>query len=176
MEVAPAIVAAAAMALTYKTFRLTPLLYWLILAHCVVLMVGGKYTYAHVPLFDDIKDALGGERNNYDKVGHFMQGCVPVLVAREIILRKRVVSGKYWAGFFSASFCLAFSALYEMIEWGAAVALGKGADAFLGTQGYAWDTQSDMAFALIGAVFGLLAFSRLHDAQITKQGTGAAPI
>lgn len=166
LEVAPALVGAAVLMLTRDTFRLTPLVYALILLHSVILMVGGHYTYAEVPLFDWIRDILGGDRNNYDKVGHFAQGFVPALIAREIILRKILINGAGWTNFFIVCFCLAFSAFYELIEWWVAVLSGAGADAFLGTQGYVWDTQSDMALALLGASIALLTLSRLHDRQL----------
>lgn len=151
------------LAATYKSFRLTPILYGLILLHCVVLMVGGHYTYAEVPLFDGL---FGSERNNYDKVGHFFQGFVPALLAREILIRKGVVNGSLWRNVFVVSVCLAFSAFYELIEWWVALASGQGAEAFLGTQGYVWDTQSDMGWALLGAICSLLVLSRLHDRQL----------
>ena len=151
---------------TYNSFRLTSLLYVLILIHCIILMVGGHYTYAEVPLFDVIKDWFSMERNNYDKVGHFFQGFVPAILAREILLRLEVVNGKAWLNLFIVSICLAFSAFYEMIEWWVAILSGENATAFLGTQGYIWDTQSDMAFALIGAISALLLLSKLHNKQI----------
>jgi len=151
---------------TYNSFRLTSLLYVLILIHCIILMVGGHYTYAEVPLFDVIKDWFSMERNNYDKVGHFFQGFMPAILAREILLRLEVVNGKAWLNLFIVSICLAFSAFYEMIEWWVAILSGENATAFLGTQGYIWDTQSDMAFALIGAISALLLLSKLHNKQI----------
>jgi putative membrane protein len=163
LEVAPALIAGVLLAVTYKSFRLTSILYLLILAHCIVLMVGGHYTYAEVPLFDNL---FGMERNNYDKVGHFFQGFVPALLAREILVRKQVVVGTVWLNVFVVSICLAFSAFYELIEWWVALAAGQGAVEFLGTQGYIWDTQSDMAFALVGAISALIVFSKLHDLQI----------
>ena len=166
LEVAPALIAALVLALTWRSFRLTPLLYGLILAHCVILMVGGHYTYAEVPLFDYLKEAMGSTRNNYDKLGHFAQGFVPAIVAREILVRKAVVRGDGWLFLFIVSFCLGFSAFYELIEWWVALASGQGADAFLGTQGYIWDTQSDMAYALFGAILALLALRRVHDRQL----------
>ena len=129
-------------------------------------MVGGHYTYAEVPLFDYLKDVFGLARNNYDKVGHLAQGFVPALIAREIIIRKNIISRPFWQYFFIVCFCLAFSAFYELIEWWAAIAVGEDADAFLGTQGYVWDTQSDMGLALLGAIVGLLILSRLHDKQL----------
>jgi len=134
--------------------------------HCIVLMVGGHYTYAEVPLFDTFKTTFGFERNNYDKVGHFFQGFVPALLAREILIRKQVVNQKGWLNLFIVSICLAFSALYELIEWGVAIATGENAEAFLGTQGYVWDTQSDMALALLGAITSIMLLSRFHDKQL----------
>lgn len=163
LEVFPALIAFPILTLTYKTFRLTPLLYWLILAHCVVLMIGGHYTYAQVPFFDHL---FGSARNNYDKVGHFFQGFVPALLAREIIIRKNIVNGSAWRNVIVVSICLAFSAFYELFEWWVAIGTGENAQAFLGTQGYVWDTQSDMFFALIGAISSLVLLSRLHDNQL----------
>jgi putative membrane protein len=129
-------------------------------------MVGGHYTYAEVPLFDWIRDAFELQRNNYDKVGHFAQGFIPAIVAREILIRNQAVNLPGWRNFFIVCFCLAFSAFYELIEWWVAVLSGEGAEAFLGTQGYAWDTQSDMLLALIGAVVALLMLGKLHDRQL----------
>jgi len=175
LEVAPALIGIALLAGSYNSFRLTPILYFFILAHCVVLMVGGHYTYAEVPLFDGL---FGAERNNYDKVGHFFQGFVPALLAREILIRKHVVNGDIWRGFIIVSICLAFSAFYELIEWWVAILSGEGAEAFLGTQGYIWDTQSDMALALVGAISSLLLLSRVHTKQLhsisesAKRGIG----
>jgi putative membrane protein len=170
LEVFPAVVGLVVLLATRRTFPLTPLVYWLILLHCIVLMVGGHYTYAEVPLFDWIRDAFGQERNNYDKVGHLVQGFVPALVARELLIRKSVVSGRGWLSFVVLCFCLALSAFYELIEWAVAVAVGISAEAFLGTQGYTWDTQSDMAYALTGAVLALLLLSRYHDRQLHSCG------
>ena len=163
LEVIPAMIGLALVASTYKYFKLTSLLYFFILVHCIVLMVGGHYTYAEVPLFDNL---FGSERNNYDKVGHFFQGFVPALLAREILLRKQVVNGRGWLTLFVISVSLAFSAFYELIEWWVAVLTGENAEAFLGTQGYVWDTQSDMALALFGAICSLLLLSKLHDTQL----------
>ncbi|MGB5326530.1 MAG: DUF2238 domain-containing protein [Pseudomonadales bacterium] len=163
LEVAPALIGAAIMALTYNSFRLTPVLYFLILLHCIILMVGGHYTYAEVPLFDNL---FGSERNNYDKLGHFFQGFVPALLAREVLIRKHVVSGDSWRTFLIVSVCLAFSAFYELIEWWVALISGAGSEAFLGTQGYIWDTQSDMFYALIGAVLSLWLLSGMHNRQL----------
>ncbi len=157
---------------TYRSFPLTPMLYGFILAHCIVLMVGGHYTYAEVPLFDTLAELTDSGRNNYDKLGHFFQGFVPALLAREILIRKRVVNGKAWLYLFVVSICLAFSAFYELIEWWVAIASGQGADAFLGTQGYIWDTQSDMAWALAGALVSLAVLSRVHDRQLSRLVSG----
>ena len=166
LEVVPAMIAAVVLLLTFNSFRLTSLLYFLILLHCIILMVGGHFTYAEVPLFDEL---FGSVRNNYDKLGHFAQGFVPALVAREIIIRKNIINGDSWRNFFIITFCLAFSAFYELIEWWVALASGEDAQAFLGTQGYVWDTQSDMGFALLGAILALLLFGRYHDKQLSAQ-------
>jgi len=163
LEVVPALIGIVILAVTYNSFRLTPVLYGFILLHCIVLMIGGHYTYAEVPFFDGL---LGAERNNYDKVGHFVQGFVPALLAREILIRKRVVNGRIWLAFIVISICLAFSAFYELIEWWVALATGENAEAFLGTQGYIWDTQSDMALALLGACCSLLLLAPIHDRQL----------
>lgn len=156
------------MAYTYKSFKLTSLVYILILIHCIILMIGGHYTYAEVPLFNDL---FGSSRNNYDKVGHFAQGFVPALITREIILRKNVIQGARWQVFFIICFCLALSAFYELIEWGVALLSDQAAEAFLGTQGYIWDTQSDMGFALLGAIIALISLNKLHDRQLANLQT-----
>lgn len=166
LEVIPAVVAVLVLACTYNSFRLTGLVYFLILVHCIILLIGGHYTYAEVPFFEHL---LGATRNNYDKVGHFAQGFVPALVAREIVLRKNIIPVAAWRSFFIVSFCLAVSAFYELIEWWVALASGDDATAFLGTQGYVWDTQSDMGFALLGAILGLLILSKLHDRQLVPK-------
>ena len=168
LEVLPAVVGFAVLAATRNRFPLTPLAYLLILVHCIILMVGGHYTYAEVPLFDWIRDGFGLERNNYDKVGHFVQGFVPAIVAREILVRNAIVAGKGWMSFIIVCVCLAISALYELIEWWVAILSDEAAEAFLGTQGYVWDTQSDMMYALIGAIMALLLLSRVHDKQICR--------
>lgn len=165
LEVAPAIIGALVLVFTYKFFKLTTLLYVLILIHCIILMIGGHYTYAEVPVFNDL---FGATRNNYDKLGHFTQGFVPALIAREIILRKNIINGRVWQSFFIITFCLAFSAFYELIEWWVALASGDNAEAFLGTQGYVWDTQSDMGFALLGAIVALITLSKIHDHQLNQ--------
>lgn len=166
LEVLPTIIGVVVMAMTYKTFKLTPLVYILILIHSIVLMIGGHYTYAEVPFFDYLKDVFNFTRNNYDKVGHFVQGFVPALITREILIRKNVIPDVNWRTFFILCFCLGFSAFYELIEWWVALASGEDAVAFLGTQGYIWDTQSDMGLALLGAIIGLITLSKLHDRQL----------
>lgn len=169
LEVVPALIGLGILLYTRHSFPLTPMLYQLILLHSVVLMVGGHYTYAEVPLFDWFKDWFGFERNNYDKVGHFMQGFVPALIAREVLLRKQVLAKtRYWLSLFIISLCLAFSAFYELIEWWVAILSGESAEAFLGTQGYIWDTQADMGFALLGAIVCLLLLPKCHDQQLKK--------
>lgn len=170
LEVFPALAGAVVLLCTYRSFRLTPLVYLLILLHCLVLMVGGHYTYAEVPFFDGW---LGSERNNYDKVGHWFQGFVPALIAREVLVRTRAVNGRWWLRLFVISLVLAFSAFYELIEWWVALVSDEAADAFLGTQGYVWDTQSDMALALAGGIGALASLSRLHDRQLDKLTRGA---
>jgi putative membrane protein len=170
LEVFPALIAAAVLFSTRTSFPLTTLAYVLILMHAIILMVGGHYTYAEVPLFDRLATALDLGRNNYDKLGHFAQGFVPALVAREILIRNRVVRDPRWRNFFIICFCLAFSAFYELIEWWVALLSGEAAESFLGTQGYVWDTQSDMAWALSGAVLSLLLLGRWHDRQLERQG------
>ena len=169
LEVMPAFMGLLVMGGTRKSFPLTPLLYFWILIHCLVLMVGAKYTYAEVPLFDWISQVFGWERNNYDKVGHFMQGFVPALISREILIRKQIIPFPRWRNFLIVSVCLAFSAFYELIEWGTAELLGEDAEAFLGTQGYVWDTQSDMALALLGAIICLLTLAKVHDRQLSPR-------
>ena len=166
LEVFPALIGFVILAFTYKTFPLTPLLYSLILFHSIVLMIGGHYTYAEVPLFDWLKQTLDLSRNNYDKLGHFTQGFVPAIIAREIFVRKNIIHGIWWRRYLIVSVCLAFSAFYELVEWWVAVASGDDAVAFLGTQGYVWDTQSDMAWALTGSIIALLVLHKLHDKQI----------
>ncbi|WP_373030843.1 DUF2238 domain-containing protein [Sulfurovum sp.] len=169
LEVLPVFIALFIMALTYKKFPLTPLLYTLILIHMIILMVGGHYTYAEVPLFDWIKEVFEHSRNNYDKVGHFAQGFIPAILAREILIRKHIVQGtKIWLNYIILSIILAFSAFYELLEWWVALVVGEDAEAFLGTQGYIWDTQSDMGYALAGGIVALLLLSKLHDKQLSQ--------
>jgi putative membrane protein len=166
LEVAPALIALVLLAVTRRRFPLTPLAYWLILLHSIILMVGGHYTYAEVPLFERLREVFSWERNNYDKVGHFAQGFIPAIIAREVLVRLHVVNGRRWLVFLVVSVCLAVSASYELFEWWTAALTGEAAEAFLGTQGYAWDTQSDMMFALIGAVLALALLSKVHDRQL----------
>lgn len=168
LEVFPALIGLIILAATYNKFRLTPLAYILILVHCIILMVGGHYTYAEVPLFNLIRDTFGMARNNYDKIGHLAQGFIPAIIAREILLRKKVVTQQGWMNFLVICICLAISAFYELIEWWAALLSGEAAEDFLGTQGYIWDTQSDMGLALLGAIISLLILSRLHDKQMLQ--------
>lgn len=153
---------------TFKRFRFTDMTYIFILIHLIILFVGAHYSYARVPLFDWVKEVFDQDRNNYDKVGHFAQGFIPAMVARELLIRLDVVRKKGWIPFFVICICLAISAFYELIEWWTAVLSGDGAEDFLGTQGYVWDTQSDMFCAMIGAICMLIFFSGLQDRQINK--------
>lgn len=166
LEVIPAIIGFLILVFTFKKFRFTNFTYTLILIHCLILFIGGHYTYAEVPLFDYIKEVFHQSRNNYDKVGHFAQGLVPAMIIRELFIRKEVINNKSFFNFIIVSICLAISATYEFIEWFVSLATGDGGDAFLGTQGYVWDTQSDMLFATIGAITGLILFSKIQDTQI----------
>ena len=168
MEVAPILVVLPLLCVTWKRFPLTRLLYACIFAHALVLMVGGAYTYARVPLGFQLADLLGLERNPYDRIGHFFQGFVPALAAREILLRGAYVNGRRMLAFLVVCIVLAISATYEFVEWGTALALGQGADDFLGTQGDPWDTQSDMFMALLGAISALVLLSRIHDRQMAR--------
>src|SRR5919112_4220724 len=168
MEVAPIFIAAPILVVTARRFPLTPLVYRLLFVHALILMLGGHYTYAKVPLGFWVQDAFGLARNHYDRLGHFAQGFVPAMLAREVLLRRSpLVRGK-WLAFLVVCTCLAFSATYELIEWLAAVLGGSAADAFLGTQGDVWDTQWDMFMALIGAISALLLLSRAHDRQLAR--------
>ncbi|PRD38554.1 UNVERIFIED_CONTAM: yjdF [Trichonephila clavipes] len=170
MEVLPVLIVVPLLIHTYKRFPLTNLLYILIFIHCMVLIVGGTYTYARVPFGFEMAEWFGLDRNPYDKIGHFMQGFVPAIAAREILLRNDILKHGKMLIFIVISIVLAISASYELIEWAAALALGEGAEEFLGTQGYEWDTQSDMFFALIGSVSALLLLSKWHDRQLYKLG------
>lgn len=170
MEVAPVLIVAPLLVATHRRFPLTPLLQVLIAAHALVLIVGGTWTYARVPVGFWLQDVLALDRNPYDRIGHFMQGFVPAIAAREILLRQRVLRAGGWLFFVVICICLAISAAYELVEWGAAVALGQGAEAFLGTQGDPWDTQNDMAMALLGALAAQLALGRWHGRQLARLG------
>lgn len=174
LEVSPAVAGGIVLWFTRKCFPLTTLVYVLILIHCVVLMVGGHYTYAEVPIGEWFRETFDGSRNNYDKLGHFVQGFIPVMIAREVMIRNVVFNSAAWRNFFIVCFCLAFSAFYELIEWWVALLSDEAAEAFLGTQGYVWDTQSDMGWALFGAVLGLLLLSKWHDKQLQDKGLIAA--
>ena len=168
LEVFPVIIALPLLWATWRRFPLTTLLYACIFVHALVLMLGGAYTYARVPLGFQIAELLDLSRNPYDKIGHFFQGFVPALVAREILVRGEFVRGGKMLAFIVICIVLAISAAYELIEWAAALALGQGADEFLGTQGDPWDTQSDMFCALIGSITALCLFSRMQDRQIER--------
>jgi putative membrane protein len=165
LEVFPVVVAVPLLLATRRRFPLTTLVYCLIAVHATILMVGGRYTYAEVPLGDWIRDVFHLARNHYDRLGHFAQGLVPALVAREILLRKTPLRRGGWLFFLVTSVCLAISAVYELVEWSAAAATGSAADAFLGTQGDPWDTQKDMLFAGIGAIVGQLTLAKTQDRQ-----------
>ena len=168
LEIIPAIIGVLVLTLTFKKFQFTDFTYLLILIHCIILFVGGHYTYAEVPLFDSIRELFHQTRNNYDKVGHFAQGLVPAMIIRELFIRKKVISNPSFFYFIIVCICLAISAAYEWIEWWVSLATGDGGDAFLGTQGDVWDTQSDMLFATIGAIVGLVLFSKIQDRQLQK--------
>lgn len=168
LEVIPVLIAVPLLFATYKAFPLSPLLYGLIFLHAVVLIVGGAYSYARVPLGFEMAQWFGLERNPYDKIGHFMQGFVPAIAAREILIRNHILSKGKMLSFIVICIVLAISASYELIEWAAALSLGQGAEEFLGTQGDEWDTQSDMFFALIGSIMALLLLSKWHDRQIAE--------
>ncbi|WP_312101230.1 DUF2238 domain-containing protein [Acinetobacter venetianus] len=168
MEVIPVLIVMPVLFMSFKNFPLTNLLYSLIFLHAIVLIVGGAYTYARVPLGFEIADWFNLDRNPYDKIGHFMQGFVPAVVAREILIRNHILAKGKMLSFIVICIVLAISATYELIEWAAALLLGQGAEEFLGTQGYEWDTQSDMFFALIGGSTALLFLSKWHDWQISN--------
>lgn len=170
LEVLPALLGIALLIITYPRFRLTSLLYVLIAFHAIILMVGGHYTYAEVPLFNWIRDIFQQSRNNYDKVGHFVQGFVPAIIVREILLRTSPLKAGKWLAVIVVSICLAVSALYELFEWQVAIVTGTAADAFLGSQGDMWDTQSDMGFALIGSILALALLGSFHDRQLRNVG------
>ena len=168
LEVAPILIVAPILVLTARRFPLTPLVYRLLFVHALILMLGGHYTYAKVPLGFWAQDAFGLARNHYDRVGHLAQGFVPAMLAREVLLRRSPLQRGKWLAFLVVCVCLALSATYELIEWLAAVLGGSAADAFLGTQGDIWDTQWDMFMALVGATSALLLLSRVHDRQLAR--------
>ncbi|MFP4462911.1 MAG: DUF2238 domain-containing protein [Guyparkeria sp.] len=168
LEVAPAVIALPILWFSRRCFPLTPLLYVLVFVHALVLIYGGAYTYARVPLGFEIQAWFDLERNPYDKIGHLFQGLVPTLLAREILIRGDFARGRQMVAFLAVCVAMTVSAVYELVEWGVAVVAGGGAVEFLGTQGDPWDTQSDMAFALLGAVVAIIAFGRWHDRQIGR--------
>lgn len=168
LEVLPAIIGLLILIITCKKFRFSNLIYLLIFFHCTILIVGGHYTYAEVPLFEWIQNTFNQSRNNYDKLGHFAQGFVPAMIIREILIRKTVLNNLKWLNFIIVCIALAISAAYEFIEWGISLATAEGGDAFLGTQGYVWDTQSDMFYALIGAILALVTLSKYHNKQLNS--------
>jgi putative membrane protein len=168
LETFPAIIGFVILVATYRRFPLTPLAYTLLMIHAAILMVGGHYTYAEVPLGYWMRDLLHTARNDYDRIGHFAQGFVPAIVAREILIRRKVVRGRGWIYFIVVCICLAISAAYELLEWRVSVATGSKGDAFLGTQGDVWDTQEDMATALVAAMIAPLTLGWLHDRQIAR--------
>jgi putative membrane protein len=168
LEIIPAIIGVLILAFTFNRFRFTNFTYFLILIHSIILFIGGHYTYAEVPLFDVIREVFHQSRNNYDKVGHFAQGFIPAVIIRELFIRKKVINNKSFFNFIIVCICLAISAAYEWIEWGVSLATAEQGDAFLGTQGDIWDTQSDMLFATIGAITALILFSKIQDRQLQK--------
>jgi putative membrane protein len=168
LEIFPILIGTPILIATYRRFPLTTLVYTLLAIHAVILMVGGHYTYARVPLGFWVQDLFGFARNHYDRLGHFAQGFIPAILVREILLRTSPLRRGGWLFVLVTAVCLAFSACYEFIEWGAALAGGESADAFLGTQGDVWDTQWDMFFALIGAITAQITLGRVHDRALTK--------
>jgi putative membrane protein len=171
MEVFPVLIAVPVLLATYRRFRFTPLVYTLMAVHACILMLGGKYTYAQVPLGFWMEHTFGFARNHYDRIGHFAQGFVPALIGREILIRLSPLKGSRWLPFVVLAFCMAISAFYEFIEWWTALATGSAAEAFLGTQGDPWDTQWDMFFAFVGAILALVGFTRIQDRQLREVAT-----
>lgn len=172
LEAGPVIVGLPILVFTYRSFPLSTLVYVLLFLHGLILVIGAHYTYANVPVGFWLQDSLGFDRNPYDRIGHLAQGFVPALLAREILVRKSPLKGSRWLPFLVVCFCLAFSAFYELLEWGSAVALGQDADHFLGTQGDPWDTQWDMFMALTGAISSLLLLSAAHDRSMARRVSG----
>ena len=171
LEVFPAVIGFIILLATYRKFKFTNLTYVFILIHCYILFVGGHYTYAEVPFFDWVKEVLHQSRNNYDKVGHFAQGFIPAMIIREMFIRQEIVRKGSWLSFLTVCVCLSISAVYEFIEWFVAVKSGESADSFLGTQGYVWDTQSDMLYAMIGSICMIIFMSRIQNRQIENLKT-----
>ncbi|RCH56445.1 DUF2238 domain-containing protein [Mucilaginibacter hurinus] len=169
LEVFPAIIGFVVLAGTYKRFEFTYLTYVFILIHCYILFIGGHYTYAEVPAFNWVRDAFDQTRNNYDKVGHFAQGFVPALIVRELLIRMQVVQKRSWLHFLIVCVCTTISVVYEFLEWLVAVLTGEAGDSFLGTQGYVWDTQSDMLYAMMGAITMLILLSKWQDRAISAK-------
>jgi len=172
LEMLPVIIGLLILVPTYTRFRLTNMTYTLIWIHAVVLLVGAHYTYAEVPLFNWIQNVFDLSRNHYDRLGHFVQGFVPAIIAREVLIRTSPLKNSKWLPITVISMCLAFSAIYELLEWAVAVISGTAAEAFLGTQGDVWDTQKDMALCLVGSVVSLILLSRWHDRQLAKIASG----
>lgn len=168
LEVTPTIIGLVVLVAIHRRFRFTPLASVLIALHMMILCVGGKYTYALVPLGDWVREAFGFARNHYDRLGHVAQGFVPAILAREVLIRRKVIAGAAWRAFLVVCVCLAISATYELVEWAVAMISGEAADSFLGTQGDNWDTQEDMACALFGALAALVLLSRWHDRQLAR--------
>ncbi|OCB70241.1 DUF2238 domain-containing protein [Flavobacterium crassostreae] len=168
LEIIPALIGLLVLACTFTSFRFTNFTYFLILLHCIILFIGGHYTYAQVPFFDYIQEIAHQSRNNYDKLGHFAQGLVPAMITRELFIRKKVVSNKHFFNFILVAIALAISAAYELLEWLVSSITGDQSDAFLGTQGYIWDTQSDLLFAAIGAITGLVLLSKVQDQYLLR--------
>ena len=168
LEVFPGIIGLLILIFTFKKFRFSYIVYVFVLVHCYILFIGGHYTYAEVPLFDWIKDIFNQSRNNYDKIGHFAQGFVPAMLTRELFIRKKIVKKGIWLSVLTICLCLSISVFYEFLEWFVAILSGQSAESFLGTQGYVWDTQSDMFYAFIGAFTMITIFSKYHNKQIEK--------
>ncbi len=168
LEVMPGIIGLIILTLTFKIFKFTDLTYILILIHCYILFIGGHYTYAEVPLFDWVRDVFNQDRNNYDKLGHLAQGFVPAMIIREIFIRNEIFKKGFWLSFLTVCVCTTLSVFYEFLEWFVAIFSGESAESFLGTQGYVWDTQADMLFAVIGAVSMIIFLAGIHDKQIEK--------
>ncbi|MES2279693.1 MAG: DUF2238 domain-containing protein [Bacteroidota bacterium] len=168
LEVFPAILGFIILALTYKRFKFSYLTYVFILVHCYVLFVGGHYTYAEVPAFNWLRDIFHQARNNYDKVGHFTQGFVPAIITRELFIRLEVIQKRNWMAFLTICVCTTISVLYEFLEWFVSIISGQSGDSFLGAQGYVWDTQSDMLYAMIGAICMVVFMAKTQDKAIAK--------